>query len=303
MTDSLKKELSALCGAENTAFDEPLSKHTSFRIGGPADAFVTPENAEDLGKVLAFCAENGLQKEVIGNGTNILAADEGYRGVVIQILRNFGNLRIEGETVHADAGILLSALSSACTEKGLAGFEFASGIPGTLGGAVFMNAGAYGGEMKDVITEARVFEPGMGVYALSLDDLQLGYRTSAIRDTEKVVLGVTLQLHEGDPETSRARVLELKEQRTSKQPLEFPSAGSTFKRPEGYFAGKLIMDAGLKGASVGGAQVSEKHCGFIINRGGATAEDVKELMRKVTETVYDRFGVRLEKEVRFLGEV
>ena len=300
MKEYVKEKILSVCAQENTLFDEPLCRHTSFRIGGPADAFVMPANEEELDGIIRICDEEGVPRTIIGNGTNILADDEGYRGVVIQIYKNFSDIRISGEEITAGAGVLLSSLSSACTQESLTGMEFASGIPGTVGGAVFMNAGAYGGEIKDVIVSAKVFEPGKGIKEIGNAGLQLGYRSSIIKDCDMVVLSARFKLQKGDKEAILARVNDLKEQRTSKQPLESPSAGSTFKRPEGYFAGKLIMDAGLKGYSIGGAQVSEKHCGFVINTGNATSKDVKDLMDFIVKTVQDKYGVTLEKEVRFL---
>lgn len=301
MEQSIKNDLLNICGKDGVLFDEPLSRHTSFRIGGPADAFVMPQNEEQLADAIDFCDRNGIPRFILGNGTNILAADEGFRGVVIQIYRNLAGCDLKGSEVYVRAGMLLSALSVVCAEHELTGFEFASGIPGTLGGAVTMNAGAYGGEIKDIITGARVYEPGKGVRDLKPEELMLGYRTSIIKHSDMIVLGAGLKLSHGDPAEINAKLAELKEARTSKQPLEYPSAGSTFKRPEGYFAGKLIMDAGLAGYSVGGAEVSAKHCGFVINKGGATAADVNALIAYVTKTVEDRFGVTLEREIRSLG--
>ena len=301
MVESIRKDLFSICGERGVLFDEPLSGHTSFRIGGPADAFVMPRDEDQLEKVIDYCDRNEIPRILLGNGTNILAADEGYRGTVIQIFKNMAGFEQNGTEIYARAGILLSALSAVCAEQALTGFEFASGIPGTLGGAVTMNAGAYGGEIKDVITGARVFEPGRGIRDLKPEELMLGYRTSVIKHTDMIVLGAGIRLEHGDPEKISAKLAELKEARTSKQPLEYPSAGSTFKRPEGYFAGKLIMDAELAGYTVGGAQVSEKHCGFVINRGGATAADVNALIAHVVKTVEDRFGVTLEREIRSLG--
>jgi len=301
MEQSIKKDLLDICGKEGILFDEPLSRHTSFHIGGPADAFVCPEDEEQLAEVIGFCDRNGIPRFILGNGTNILASDEGYRGVVIQIYRNMAGCDLKGSSVYVRAGMLLSALSAVCAEHGLTGFEFASGIPGTLGGAGTMNEGAYGGEIKDVIAGARVYEPGRGVRDLKTEELELGYRTSIVKHSDMIILGARIELEHGDPAAINQRLAELKEARTSKQPLEYPSAGSTFKRPEGNFAGKLIMDAGLAGYSVGGAQVSAKHCGFVINTGGATAADVNALIAHVVKTVEDRFGVTLEREIRSLG--
>ena len=300
MNTKSKERLLEICGQENVLFDEPLSRHTSFRIGGPADAFAAPADADELEQVLSLCGEEKISYTILGNGTNILADDDGYRGVIIQICKNFAAHEADENIVRAGAGMLLAALSSFCTQNSLTGMEFASGIPGTVGGAVFMNAGAYGGEIKDIIRFATVYEPGKGVYDLTKEELKLGYRSSIVKDTDMIVLQAEFELKEGDGAAIRARVEELKELRTSRQPLEFPSAGSTFKRPPGNFAGKLIQDAGLRGYSIGGAQVSEKHCGFVINTGSATSADVKALMDYIVKTVEDRFGVTLEREVRFL---
>ena len=297
MTDDLIKTLLEICGEENVLENEPLSKHTSFRIGGPASVFVTPPDEKSLSDVIKACDASGVKRFILGNGTNVLAADEGYDGVIIQIYKNFSEIKINGTKIKAGAGVLLSKLSSEAAGASLAGFEFASGIPGTLGGAVTMNAGAYGGEMKDVLTDVTVYVPGEGIKELDAADLKLGYRTSVLKSTDMIVLSAGLQLEKGDENAIRERIAELKEQRTSKQPLEYPSAGSTFKRPEGYFAGKLIMDSGLKGYCVGGACVSEKHCGFVINKGNATAADVKELMDHIVKTVEEKYGVRLEPEI------
>ncbi|MBR6231343.1 MAG: UDP-N-acetylmuramate dehydrogenase [Lachnospiraceae bacterium] len=297
MTDDLIKSLLEICGEENVFENEPLSRHTSFRIGGPARVFVTPPDEECLGDVIKACDASGVRRFILGNGTNVLASDEGYNGVIIQVYKNFSEIKINGTKIKAGAGVLLSKLSSEAAGASLSGFEFASGIPGTLGGAVTMNAGAYGGEMKDVLTDVTVYVPGEGIKVLDPAELKLGYRTSIIKNTDIIVLSAGLQLERGDEKAIRERIAELKEQRTSKQPLEYPSAGSTFKRPEGYFAGKLIMDSGLKGYCVGGACVSEKHCGFVINKGNATAADVKELMEHIVKTVEDKFGVRLEPEI------
>ena len=297
MTDDLIKSLLEICGEENVFENEPLSRHTSFRIGGPARVFVTPPDEKCLDDVIKACDASGVRRFILGNGTNVLASDEGYNGVIIQVYKNFSEIKINGTTIKAGAGVLLSKLSSEAAGASLSGFEFASGIPGTLGGAVTMNAGAYGGEMKDVLTDVTVYVPGEGIKVLDPAELKLGYRTSIIKNTDMIVLSAGLQLEKGDEKAIRERIAELKEQRTSKQPLEYPSAGSTFKRPEGYFAGKLIMDSGLKGYCVGGACVSEKHCGFVINKGNATAADVKELMEHIVKTVEDKFGVRLEPEI------
>lgn len=282
--------------------DEPMRTHTTFRVGGPADYFVTPETDEEIAEVIRACREYEIPYYIVGNGSNLLVGDKGFRGVVIQIFKSMNRITVDGESLKAQAGCGLAQIANAALEAGLAGFEFAAGIPGTLGGAVVMNAGAYGGEMKDILVSVTVLTKDGEKKVLSVDELKLGYRTSIIPENEYIVLGAEIQLKAGDRTEIKARMDELREQRVSKQPLEYPSAGSTFKRPEGYFAGKLIQDAGLKGYTVGGARVSEKHSGFVINVGGATASDIQELMARVTEIVKDQAGVTLEPEVKRIGE-
>lgn len=299
---NLYNELCAITGEKNVLKDELMSGHTTFRIGGPADYFVMPSSAGEIKRIIALCLEQDVPYYIIGNGSNLLVADKGYRGVIIQIFKNMKDIQVEGENIRAQAGALLSKVAAAAYEAGLEGFEFASGIPGTLGGAVRMNAGAYGGEMKQVLKSAEVLTPEGEVLTLPVEEMKMGYRTSIVSRMDYVVLGAEIALREGNKEEIRAKMDELKEKRVSKQPLEFGSAGSTFKRPEGYFAGKLIEDAGLRGFRVGNAQVSEKHCGFVINRGGATAREVAELMETVTRRVEENSGVRLEPEVKKIGE-
>lgn len=299
---NLYNELCSITGENNVLKDEPMSGHTTFRIGGPADYFVMPSSAEEIRGITALCMEREIPYYIIGNGSNLLVGDKGYRGVIIQVFKNMRDIEVRGEIVSAQAGALLSKVAAAAYEAELAGFEFASGIPGTLGGAVRMNAGAYGGEMKQVLKSATVLTAGGEVVTLSVDEMEMGYRTSIVSKMDYVVLGAELILSKGNKEEIRAKMNELKEKRVSKQPLEFGSAGSTFKRPEGYFAGKLIEDAGLRGFRVGNAQVSEKHCGFVINRGGATAREVVELMEAVVRRVEENSGVRLEPEVKRIGE-
>ena len=287
---------------ERVLVDEPMKKHTTFRVGGNADYFVMPQNAEEVKKIVALCKDAEVPYYILGNGSNLLVGDRGYRGVIIQIYKEMNHIRIDGDKVFAQAGALLSRVGTATLEAELTGFEFAAGIPGTVGGAVFMNAGAYGGEMKDIIANATVLTQDGDIVTINKEDLELGYRTSVIAKKGYVVLEAEYQLQKGDKKAIRARMDELKVQRVTKQPLEYPSAGSTFKRPEGYFAGKLIQDAGLRGFQVGGAQVSEKHCGFVINKDQATAADIQELMRQVSDKVMQEFGVKLEPEVKTLGE-
>ncbi|MCD7981708.1 MAG: UDP-N-acetylmuramate dehydrogenase [Clostridiales bacterium] len=295
------KDLCQIAGEGAVLRDEPMSRHTTFRVGGPADFFVTPDSA-GLPGVTAYCREHGIPCLVIGNGSNLLCGDGGMKGVVVEIGKRMSDIRIEGTKVSAEAGALLSAIAARAAEAGLTGFEFAAGIPGSIGGAAVMNAGAYGGEIRDILTEAEVLTEDGEIGTISADDLEFSYRHSVIPEKNYIVLRVILRLREGNPKEIYARMAELKEARVSKQPLEYPSAGSTFKRPEGYFAGKLIEDAGLKGYSRGGAQVSEKHCGFVINRGQATAEDIRALMEHIQQTVREKYGVDLEPEVKFIGK-
>ncbi len=291
-----------LLGEEKVRISEPMNRHTTFRIGGPADYFLLPSTAEEVKKILEICKEKELPYFILGNGSNLLVSDEGYCGVIIQLYRNYGGITVEGTNIRAGAGALLSQIASAAKNASLTGFEFAGGIPGTLGGAVVMNAGAYGGEMKDVLKEVTVMTEQGEIMTIPAEKLEMGYRTSLVKKAGYLVLEAVISLKAGDVEEIKAIMKDLTEKRVSKQPLEYPSAGSTFKRPEGYFAGKLIMDAGLRGYQVGGAQVSEKHCGFVINKGNATAADVCGLMKDVQEKVQEQFGVTLEPEVKFLGE-
>lgn len=294
--------LEQIAGKENVLTDEPMRQHTTFRIGGPADFFVTPRLAEQIVQILDVCRREAVPYYIIGNGSNLLVGDGGVRGVVIQIYKKYNAIQIEGTRIKAQAGAMLSAVSRRAEEAQLTGLEFASGIPGTVGGAAVMNAGAYGGEMKNVLVAAKVLTSEGEIRTISAEEMKLGYRTSVFKEKDYIVLDVILELQKGDGEQIRAAMEELKERRVSKQPLEYPSAGSTFKRPEGYFAGKLIQDAGLRGYRVGNAQVAEKHCGFVINRGDATAKEVMQLIREVQQKVKEEFQVNLETEVKFMGE-
>ena len=291
-----------LLGKDRVLVDEPMKRHTTFRIGGPADFFLLPSTVDEVRGILEICREEELPYFILGNGSNLLVSDKGYRGVIIQLYRNFSNISVEGNEICASSGALLSQIAAAARNASLTGFEFAGGIPGTLGGAVFMNAGAYGGELKDVLKEAVVMTEQGEILTLPVEKLDMEYRTSRIKKAGYLVLEARLVLEQGDMDKIRDITKDLTEKRVSKQPLEYPSAGSTFKRPEGYFAGKLIMDAGLRGYQVGDAQVSEKHCGFVINKGNATAADVLTLIENVREKVQEQFGVTLEPEVKFLGE-
>lgn len=298
----LFKELCHITGEENVFTDEPMSRHTTFRIGGPADFFITPERKEQISQIIELCRSRNTPYYIVGNGSNLLVGDRGFRGVIIQVFRKMNQIHADGEKIYAQAGALLSKVAAAALEASLTGLEFASGIPGTLGGALRMNAGAYGGEMKQVTESAQVLTPEGEILEIPVDELGMSYRTSVISRNDYVVLEAVLKLNRGSREEIRARMEDLKEKRVSKQPLEYGSAGSTFKRPEGYFAGKLIEDAGLRGFRVGDAQVSEKHCGFVINRGAATAAEVVQLMDQVRMRVKEKFGVDLEPEVKRIGE-
>ena len=289
-------------GSGHVLRDEPMAVHTTFRIGGPADYFVEPADASALAKGIALCREVDVDYFVTGNGSNLLVRDKGIRGAVIQIYNRMAEITIEGNTIHTKGGALLSAVAARAADKGLTGLEFASGIPGSIGGAVVMNAGAYGGEMKDVLASVDVLTQDLEIKTIPAAELNLGYRCSSIPEKGYIVLGATLQLKKGNIAEIRGRMAELAEQRRAKQPLQYPSAGSTFKRPEGYFAGKLVQDAGLKGKTIGGAQVSEKHSGFLINIGGATAQDILDLIAFCQKEVKDKFGVTLETEVKIVGE-
>lgn len=300
--NSIENMFCMTLGSDNVRLHEPMKKHTTFRIGGPADYYLCPHSTEELQKILQICRENKLEFFILGNGSNLLVSDKGYRGVVIQLWKNFSDIETEDNTITVKAGTLLSKVAAEALEESLTGMEFASGIPGTMGGAVMMNAGAYGGEMNDIIREVTVLTREGELLTLSKEEMNFGYRTSVVKEKGYVVISAVLQLRKGDREEIRKVMDELKERRVTKQPLDMPSAGSTFKRPEGYFAGKLIMDAGLRGFSVGGAQISEKHCGFVVNKGDATAADVLGLIGEVQKRVQEKFGVALEPEVKFLGE-
>ena len=302
MNSEIIKKFCDLLGEERVFTGEAMSRHTTFKIGGPADYFLMPDKGTDVGRIVKICKESAIPYFILGNGSNLLVGDGGYRGAVIQIYKNMSAVTVEGTEITVQAGALLSSVAAAAKNAALTGFEFAGGIPGTMGGAVVMNAGAYGGEMKDVLTEVTVMDEEGEIITLPADKLELGYRTSIIKTAGYIVLEAKLQLKKGNPEVIRETMKDLTIRRTTKQPLEYPSAGSTFKRPEGYFAGKLIMDSGLAGYQVGGAQVSEKHSGFVINAGGATARDVRTLMDNVRDIVYKKYGVTLEPEVKFLGD-
>lgn len=294
-----------LCGAlasGQVKTKEGMSRHTTFRTGGPADYYVEPADVKELAAVLSLCREKKMPYYILGNGSNLLVSDDGYHGVMIAMgSKAWSDIRVDGTVVRAGAGALLSAVAKQALQASLTGMEFAAGIPGTLGGAVVMNAGAYGFEMKNVLTSVTVLTPDGEAEVIEAERLELGYRTSCIPRLGYVVLEAELKLAVGEKTQIRSVMDDLSGKRRSRQPLEYPSAGSTFKRPEGYFAGKLIQDAGLRGFAVGGAQVSEKHCGFVINRDHATAADVMNLCREVQKRVLEDSGVALEMEVKTLG--
>lgn len=307
MNEDLREQLISILGRDQVKEQESMSRYTSFRVGGPADFLCSPDSARQIQQLLAHLERDHHPYLVIGNGSNLLVRDGGIRGVVVHLGSRFARIDAREEAdgtaiLKAQAGARLSAVGKAAAERALTGFEFACGIPGTVGGAVRMNAGAYGGEIKDILESAEVLAPDGRIRTCTADDLKLSYRHSILDENGGIVLSASFRLQKGDKEEILRQMSGLAAKRREKQPLEYPSAGSTFKRPEGYFAGKLIMDAGLKGFRVGGAEVSEKHAGFVINRGGATAADIEELIHRVQETVFEKYGVKLEPEVKIVGE-
>ena len=293
--------ISGIIPKENIFTDEPMSEHPSFRTGGTARFFVTPSTEDELAKLVCTLRQNGKKYTVIGNGSNLLFSDSGFDGTVICIGRQMSQIEVAGDRIYAMAGALLSRIAAVAQRESLAGFEFASGIPGSLGGAVVMNAGAYGGEMKDVVTKTRYISADSTIKTIEGDAHGFAYRESVFAPDD-IILSSEITLKKGNADDIKALMAELNAKRREKQPLEYPSAGSTFKRPEGYFAAKLIDDAGLRGFSVGGAMVSRKHCGFVINYDNATSTDIFNLMKEVRKIVFDKFGVTLEPEVRLIGE-
>lgn len=301
ISEAVMKALKGFVPEENIRLQEPMSEHTTFRVGGPADCFVELESAGQLQRVQRYLQMVEVPFVVLGNGSNLLVSDEGYRGVVLRIGSGMSNIRVEGGRIVAQAGASLAALARAALEHGLTGLEFASGIPGTVGGGVVMNAGAYGGEMSQVVSRVTVLSKEGEFLELDNETMEFGYRFSTIKNQPFIVTEVVFELQPGNAAAIREKMEELAAKRREKQPLEYPSAGSIFKRPEGYFAGELIMKAGLKGLQIGGAQVSEKHCGFVINKENATASEVMQVIKEVQACVSDKFHVRLEPEVVFLG--
>lgn len=303
MNKSLENRLKLIAGDSNVRCDEPMSSHCTFRAGGTAKYYVIPDEYTKVRDVLRLCVEENIPYYVIGNGSNLLVQDDGFDGVIIEIDSALAEIEINGNEIVAKAGAKLSKIAVKALNESLTGFEFAHGIPGNLGGAVTMNAGAYGWEMKDVLKWVKVLDNNGEMKTLKAEELELGYRTSIIVKEKMIVLEACIELHEGNRDEIEMHMKELMAKRKEKQPLEYPSAGSTFKRPEGYFAGKLIQDAGLKGYRVGGAMVSEKHSGFVINYDNATATDIINLMKDVRKKVYEEFQVTLEPEVKILPAV
>lgn len=301
VTPELQERLASIVGAECVLVDEPMSEHTTFQIGGPADLYVVPDTCDRTRVVIETVRAAGVPLFILGRGSDLLVSDEGFRGVVLAVGDGITDLTVDGENLVCEAGVTLADAAEMACALGLSGLEFACGIPGTVGGAVFMNAGAYGGQIADVLVGIQALTPAGERVELGVDELAMGYRTSRVKTDGLIVLSATFALERDDEEDIRARMDDLTRQREEKQPLEWPSAGSTFKRPEGHFAGKLIMDAGLKGFQVGGAAVSEKHAGFVVNLGGATAADVHAVIEYVQAEVLRQFGVALEPEVLFLG--
>lgn len=302
MSVSIFDYIEKIVPKENILFNEPMSRHTTFRVGGAAKCLIKINNKEQLKKLVPYLQITWQKYFILGNGSNLLVGDRGYSGIVVKLDDGNGSITVEGERMKVSAGTLLGKAAMEAKENSLTGMEFASGIPGTIGGAIVMNAGAYGGEMKQIVESVEVMNREGEILVLDNDTMEFGYRTSVIKSRPFVILETVLALKKGDKEEIGAKMEELAKQRREKQPLEYASAGSTFKRPEGYFAGKLIMDAGLRGFSIGGARVSEKHCGFVINSGNATAADIREVIEEVQQCVKAKFGVALEREVIYLGD-
>ncbi|MCL2253014.1 MAG: UDP-N-acetylmuramate dehydrogenase [Lachnospiraceae bacterium] len=302
ITKSIYDYINQIIPSEDLLSNEKLASHTTFKVGGEADLFIRITNKEQLIKLIPFLRRLEIDFFILGNGSNVLAGDRGYRGVILNIGTGMSNIAIDGNLVTAEAGALLANVCKFSSVNGLSGMEFACGIPGTVGGGIMMNAGAYGGEMADVTESVSVMNETGELMEISRDAMEFGYRKSAIKNRPYTVLSVNFRLSPGNKDEIQAKISALMEKRKEKQPINYASAGSTFKRPPGNFAGKLIMDAGLRGFSIGGAGVSEKHCGFIVNRGNATAADILEVIKEVKERVYDRFEINLEQEIILLGD-
>lgn len=304
MNKKAYKLLAEVIDKEQILMDEPMKNHTSFKIGGPVDFLVLPQNTEEIQKIIEVSKKEEIPFFIMGNGTDLLVRDKGVRGIIVKIGKNFNDVKVlkSENKVIAQSGISLSALAKLLLKNELTGFEFASGIPGTLGGAVAMNAGAYGGEMKDILEKIEVMDRQGRIFTLQKEEMELGYRKSVVQDQDLIVLTATMQFQRENYHKIKEKMRNLDHQRKTKQPLQWPSAGSTFRRPEGYYAGKLVEDAGLKGYSTGRAQVSDLHSGFVINKGGASAEEVIALIHHIQNTVREKFGVDLQTEVKIIGE-
>ena len=296
------KHLLNILDEKDIKLDEPMKKHISFRVGGPADILVKPRTEEQIKNIIDFAKKENIPYIVKGNGSNLLVRDGGIRGIVIEITDNFNSYEIEDKIIKVQSGALLSIIGRAALKQNLKGFEFAAGIPGTIGGALAMNAGAYGGEMKDIVKSVRLMDTDGNIFNFSNEDMKFGYRKSILSKSDYIVLGAEIELEKGNYEEIKEMMKDFSNRRITKQPLNLPSAGSTFKRPEGYFAAKLIDDSGLRGLTLRNAQVSDKHCGFVVNLGDARAMDILDLMYVVKSTVKNKFGVTLEEEVKILGE-
>lgn len=295
-------ELKNFVDIDNIKFNEPMKKHTSFRVGGNADVLIEPKNEDEIKNLIKYLKEKNIYYIIIGNGSNLLVKDGGIKGVVIKISKNFSDFEINEETLTAKSGAMLSVIGKAVQRQGLTGFEFAAGIPGTIGGALTMNAGAYGGEMKDIVKDVTVIDENGDIKVLSNEEMKFSYRKSVLNEKNYIILSTTINLKKGDFDQIKETMKEITKKRVTNQPLNLPSAGSTFKRPEGYFAAKLIEDAGLKGLTLGDAQVSTKHSGFIVNIGDATSKDLLNLMYIVKNIVKSKFNIELEEEVKIIGE-
>ena len=298
--ESIYQKLCEIVEKDNVLTNENMAKHTTFKAGGSAKYFVLPKDEKELSGLLRFVSDNKINYYVIGNGSNLLVKDSGFDGIIIKIGNNMSKIELKDNIIKCQAGVFLSKIANLALENSLSGLEFAAGIPGLVGGAVTMNAGAYGGEFKDVVTKVWLLDKEGNSFSLENKEMEFGYRESIVQKKDYIVTGVELKLEYGKKEEIEEKMNEFLKARKDKQPLEYPSAGSTFKRPVGHFAGKLIMDAGLRGYTVGGACVSEKHCGFVINKNNASATDIIELMDRVSDIVYEKYGVRLEAEVKII---
>ena len=302
INQSVLDHIKQIVPEKDILLNEPMTNHTTFRVGGEAALLIRISAKEQLKRLIPFFRKLEIDFFILGNGSNVLVGDRGYQGAILSINKGFSGIKVDNNRITTDAGVLLTDISRIAADNNLTGMEFASGIPGTIGGATVMNAGAYGGEMSQIIESVSIMNDAGEEMELNNEAMEFSYRTSVIKKRPHIVLSVTIKLEYGDQKEIKQKINDLTIRRNSKQPLEYASAGSTFKRPPGKFAGKLIMDAGLRGFSIGGASVSEKHCGFIINRGDATAADILEVIKEVQERVYDRFDIKLEPEVIYLGD-